>query len=75
MATTQQKLDEARAAYHRLQLGLVARVVVDTDGSRVEFTAANRAELAAYIRKLEMEVAGETGTPVQANYAPATFVF
>jgi hypothetical protein len=75
VATTQQLLDEARVAYHRLQVGLAARVVVDTDSSRIEFTAANRADLAAYIRKLEMQLAAETGTPVQAAYSPATFSF
>lgn len=75
MATVQQNLDEARVAFHKLQLGLVARVVVDVDGSRIEFAVANRADLAAYIRKLEMQLAAETGTPVQAAYAPATFSF
>lgn len=73
MATTQERLDEARAAYHKLQTGTMARVVVDQNGERVEFTAANRQDLYDYIKRLE----GELGTPgaVPANIGPAGFFF
>lgn len=71
MATVQQNLDEARAAYHALHTGSMARVVVDQDGQRVEFVAANASKLYAYIQSLEGQV-----TPPASGYAgPAGFVF
>lgn len=42
----------AEAAYHSLLLGTQARVVVDQNGERVEYTAANRSALKAYIQEL-----------------------
>lgn len=53
MATDAEKLAEAKVAYHSLLMGTMARVVVDQNGERVEFTAARRADLYAYIRELE----------------------
>jgi len=60
--TTQQRLDAAKAAYHALLTGTSAKVVVDQNGERVEFTTANRAALQAYIRELEDELAGTPRT-------------
>lgn len=57
MATLAEKLVEAEAAYHALMLGTSARVVVDSSGERVEYTAANSAKLEAYIEKLKYEIA------------------
>lgn len=54
--TTQQKLDQAEAAYHDLMTGSSARVVVDQNGERVEFTAANASRLAAYIQELKRQL-------------------
>lgn len=59
--TTQQKLDDASAAYHVLMTGASPRVVVDQNGERVEFTAANAARLQAYITQLTNQLADETG--------------
>lgn len=61
MATlsTQQKLDEAEAEYHKLLTGTKARVFVDQNGERVEFTSANRASLRQYIEQLRMEIRGK----------------
>ena len=73
MATTQQLLDEAQAAYHKLQTGTQARVVVDIDGSRVEFTPANAGRLNAYILQLQGQLGTSSGTPL--NLAPAQFWF
>jgi hypothetical protein len=42
---------------HELRTGRSARVVVDQNGERVEFTSANVAGLRAYIEELEMAVA------------------
>ena len=74
MATTQQLLDEARAAYHDLMTGRSARVVVDGSGERVEFTAARKADLYAYIKELEAKLAANTGT-TRPNNSPISFTF
>jgi hypothetical protein len=70
-------LQEAQKAYHALMTGVSARVVVDSDGSRVEFTAANKSALYNYISQLEAQLGvGCGGQPVpMAKYHPATFVF
>lgn len=52
MATQQQLaawLSEAETAYHSLMMGGAARVIVDQNGERVEFTANNAASLQKYI--------------------------
>jgi hypothetical protein len=61
MACQQQKLDAARDAYHSLVTGKMARVVVDQNGERVEFQAANAFRLQAYIKELEAECAATSG--------------
>lgn len=71
--TVQQKLDEARKAYHDLMTGRSARVVVDGNGERVEFTSVNRASLYAYIRELEAQLPAAPAPSV--SYAPAHFTF
>lgn len=60
--TTQQKLDAAEQAYHDLMTGRSARVVVDQNGERVEFTAANAARLQAYIQTLRNELDSTVAT-------------
>ena len=72
MATTAEKLVEAEAAYHDLMLGRSARVVVDSSGERVEFTAANAARLAAYIEELKQQIAAGS-TPRRRGPAGALF--
>lgn len=58
--TLSEKLDDARKAYHELLVGRSARVFVDQNGERVEYTSANRAALAIYIRELEAEIGDNT---------------
>jgi hypothetical protein len=60
--TTQQKLEEAELALHRLNCGQSARVIVDQNGERSEFTAANAGRLQAYINQLKVEL-GLISTP------------
>lgn len=48
----QDMLAEARKAYSLLITGGAVRVVVDQNGERVEFTAANRLSLNQYIQTL-----------------------
>lgn len=67
------QLEEARTAYHNLATGTSARVVVDQNGERVEFSAANRAGLYAYIKRLESELGIMACAP--RPIGPAQFVF
>ena len=50
------RLGEAETAFHELQLGIQARVFVDQNGERVEYTAARRNELATYIFGLKSQL-------------------
>ena len=70
-------LNEARKAYHALLTGTSARVVVDQNGERVEFTAANRASLYTYIQQLETALQTTCGGPAPdlSAYHPAGFLF
>lgn len=68
---TQDDLDEARAAYKKLMMGLSAKVVVDMNGERVEFTAANKSGLYNYIVALEAYI-----NPLSVpDNGPAGFIF
>jgi len=52
----QQQLQQAAAAYHNLMLGTQARVIVDQNGERAEFTPANAGRLMAYIQSLKLQL-------------------
>jgi len=73
MATLAVRLAQAESAYHKLLTGTSARVVVDQNGERVEFTAANRAALYGYILDMREQMA--TGATVSTPRAPLRFVF
>lgn len=60
--TLLQRLSDAEAAYHRLQLGTSARVIVDQNGERVEFTATTAGRLSAYIQTLKRQLGLLAGT-------------
>ena len=51
----QSQLTEAKAAYHKLMTGQSV-VRIQRDGKTVEFRAANRSELRAYITELEAQL-------------------
>jgi len=68
------KLAEAREAYHNLMTGQQARVVVDQNGERVEYTAANARTLLTYISQLENMMAGGNCT-IGAPVTPMRFLF
>jgi len=74
IVATTQMLDQARVAYHKLVTGLSAREVVDSNGERVTFTAANRQALYAYIQELEAQLNPTPAGSTPLN-APATFIF
>ena len=60
--TNAEMLEAAQHAMHELRTGRSARVVVDQNGERVEYTSTNLAGLRAYIDELTRLVAGETLT-------------
>ena len=60
MATNAEMLVQAQSAMHDLRTGRSARVVVDQNGERVEFTSTNIGSLRAYIDELTRLVASET---------------
>lgn len=72
--TTQEALTEARSSYHSLMTGTLARVIVDQDGQRTEFTAANSAKLYAYIQSLEALLPTDCPLCPPSN-GPVGFVF
>lgn len=74
---TKATLDEARKAYHALMTGTSARVLVDQNGERVEFVAANKASLYNYILQLEAALGTACGASpsLPANVGPAGFIF
>lgn len=55
------RLTQAETALHELTLGQQARVFVDQNGERVEFTVANRAALRAYVMELKAKLGQNTG--------------
>lgn len=56
--TAAEKLVEAEKALHELLTGTSARVVVDQNGERIEYTAANVGRLRTYVEELKAEIAG-----------------
>ena len=72
MATVAEQLAEAQAAYHELVMGRAARVVVDQNGERVEFVAANRQQLYLYVQSLQAQLATPVTPPANC---PASFLF
>ena len=65
------RLEEARSAYHALNTGTLAKVIVDQNGERVEFNTANKLALAQYIKELETAL----GIASANAYPPLQFVF
>lgn len=55
------RLREAEDALHSLRIGGQARVVVDQNGERVEFSVANRGELRSYVLELRKMLGLGTG--------------
>lgn len=73
--TLEQQIAEAEESYHNLLIGRSARVVVDQNGERVEFTAANRADLYNYIQRLKSQLNPAVPAFDPTAYHPTTFVF
>lgn len=65
MATVQERLEQAEAAYHDLQTGRMARVFVDQNGERVEYNPTSAARLAMYINELKRQLGLATPGPMR----------
>lgn len=57
--TTQEKLDEARTAYHSLMTG-TATVSITKNNRQVQFNQTNKFDLKSYINELEIALDGMT---------------
>lgn len=62
--TLAERLAEAKAAYHALQIGQSAVEVRDSSGESVRYTAANASRLKTYIAEIEAEIAAAAGTAI-----------
>lgn len=56
--TAAQRLVEAEAAYHRIQIGGQPERIVDQSGESVSYSRANISRLRIYIAELKAEIAG-----------------
>lgn len=74
---TPELLADARTKYHQLVTGSAPRVVVDQNGERVEFAAANKTGLYNYIQQLEQALRVPCGASptFPTNIGPAGFTF
>lgn len=61
MATLAERLSEAETAYHDLQTGRMARVFVDQNGERIEYTPTSASRLLTYINDLKGQLGTGTG--------------
>lgn len=66
------KISDAETKYHALMTGTMARVIVDQNGERVEFTTVKRADLYSYIQQLKSLLPDDF--PVQVA-RPIRFLF
>lgn len=67
MTTTSEKLADAKKELHSLLVGTKARVFVDQNGERIEYTSANSAKLRQYIGELEAIVDSSVSHPGPAR--------
>ena len=63
--TPEEMLADAKAQLHLLMTGQMAQVYVDQNGERVEYTRANRADLAKYVDRLANEINGTKPGPMR----------
>lgn len=72
IAALRAKIAEAEAALHSLLLGRQAKVFVDQNGERVEYTSVRLSDLRAYIQELK-NLLPDNCTPIYGK--PLGFVF
>lgn len=69
------RLSNAKDALERVMTGQQARVVVDQNGEKVEFSAINLPRLQAYIGSLENQLAACMGCGSSTPNAPLRFFY
>lgn len=67
------QISDAESKYHQLLTGTMPRVIVDQNGERVEFAAANSQRLYSYIASLKALLPGEFISPIA--HKPIGFFF
>lgn len=70
-----QRLSRAKEALENIMLGRQARVIVDQNGERVEFSAINLPRLNAYIASLESQLASCLDSRSTSPNAPVRYFF
>ena len=77
VTTACQRLQEADQAYHDLCRGALVRSITDENAESVQYTAARRADLLAYIQNLQPQCPSYTATALSAqpNRPPLRFLF
>lgn len=72
-------LSDAHDALHSLRTGRQVRVVVDQNGDRVEFTAANQSGLITYINQIDTALASKGCVGCASTFnpysGPINFIF
>lgn len=68
-------LADAQQKYHQLITGQLARVFVDQNGERVEFSATNKTDLYNYIQQLQAEIKCPVPAPGRNPSGPLRFLF
>lgn len=63
--TLQERLEDAENAYHDLVTGKAVVEVVDQNGERVRYSAANRSALLSYIGELKWQINNTSVAPMQ----------
>lgn len=66
--TLQEKLTAAELAYHNLVTGKMARVFVDSNGERVEYTVTNAQQLLKYIADLKSQISATKPAPMRVYF-------
>lgn len=72
--TLTERLSEAEAAYHKLQIGESVAEVRDSNGESVRYTQANQARLRAYIADLKAQITAEASGTAPHN-GPITPIY
>lgn len=63
--TLEARLRQAEDAYHNLMTGMQARVIVDQNGERAEFSPTSAGKLQSYIQELKRQLGLASSGPMR----------
>jgi hypothetical protein len=69
------QLNEAKAALHALSIGGVVRSITDSDGSRIEYSQANKVNLVSYVALLQAQYDACIGSTAPVLTKPVNYFF